>query len=140
MCGALPVALLATGLQTANTIRQGNIAEKQAKADARAASVRAGEAEADSVKEAALLRVRQSADLARRRAAFARSGVRLTGSPLISLGDVSDDYDSDIETVLEEGRRQARGLRGQASAASARGLSTRLNTGTRVGTSLLTGG
>ena len=139
MCGAVPAALLATGLQTANTIRQGNIAEKRAKADALEASRRAKEARADAARQAAELRRRQSADLARRRAAFAKSGVRLVGSPLISLGDLSADYDSEIEDVLERGRRSARGLAGQASAVRARGLSTRLNTGTRVGTSLLTG-
>lgn len=140
MCGAIPLALLATGLQTANTLRQGRIADKQAKADAAAGAQKATEAETDAARDAATLRKQQSAALAQRRAAFAKSGVRLVGSPLISLGDLSDDYDSDVEDVLEQGRRTARNLRGQSSAAKSRGLSTRLNTATRVGTSLLTGG
>ncbi|MEM1396241.1 MAG: hypothetical protein AAGH38_02190 [Pseudomonadota bacterium] len=137
MCGPVPAALAATGLQTFSTLSRGRIASKQAKADAQEAARRASEAEADTKRDLAELKRRQNAELARRRVAFAKSGVRLAGSPIAALGKVRSEFDEEAGDIRRRGSRAARGLRNDSSSAKRRGTSGRVGTVSNVGTSLL---
>jgi len=120
--------IVGTSLQAAGQIQQGRVAEAEGEAQEEWAEYNAKVMEADAAERMAAAKMEESRvareqKMARgvQKAAFAKAGVTLEGSPLEVIADTYEQYAIDRGLVLRQGLLASRGLRQQAQFARYRG-------------------
>ncbi len=131
----VPLLIAGTTVSVAAAVQQGRAAKAQAGFQAEIAernaqqALREAEGKRQAASEAAIQKEREGRTLkARQRAAFAKGGVELRGSPLSVLVETAEDIEADRLTILREGaiagatdEFRAGILRAQGRSAKARG-------------------
>lgn len=106
---------LMAGLNVANTISQHQAQRRRASAQAAELQASAAQAREEAAADADQLRRRNRQLLGRQRALFAKSGVKLEGTPLGVQSDTATQGEIDVESRLRRGDYVAETLLGRAA-------------------------
>lgn len=111
--------LLIAGVATSATaaVAQTVIGVQQANKQARAFQDQADLKAAETQEAAANARIENKKFQARQKVAFLANGVRLTGSPLLSLEESTEVGEQNVQGILRSGEAQSRLLQKQSSIA-----------------------
>src|SRR5574337_722926 len=142
--GALPIiALAATGIGTvvsaAGSIMSGKREAEAAKAQARLSELQADAELKRGDREEANMRREAARLISQQRAAYAASGVRLEGSPLLVMAQTIQDSEKDILMLQKETDAKALAYRMQSRIFEDTASTARTSSVFRAGSTILTG-
>ena len=132
-----PITLVALAVSAAAAVSRANAARDQGNDAAAQAETQAQTVRQEAGRNAADLRRRNDALLARQRVRYASGGIRLSGSPLDLLADAASESELAIQDTLYRGESEASGLTVRGETARRRGKEARRQGLLSTGASLL---
>jgi len=132
-----PITLAALAVSAAAAVSRANAARDQGNDAAAQAETQAQTVRQEAGRNAADLRRRNDALLARQRVRYASGGIRLSGSPLDLLADAASESELAIQDTLYRGESEASGLTVRGETARRRGKEARRQGLLSTGASLL---
>jgi hypothetical protein len=132
-----PITLATLAVSAAAAVSRANAARDQGNDAAAQAETQAQTVRQEAGRNAADLRRRNDALLARQRVRYASGGIRLSGSPLDLLADAASESELAIQDTLYRGESEASGLTVRGETARRRGKEARRQGLLSTGASLL---
>ena len=141
MCTGVEIALLAaTTISAAGALQAGKSQQDMAEYNARVAEQSAVAATEKAAYDEQIHREQVRKVLSKQRALYGKSGVDMTGSPLLVLEDTAKTGELDALAIRYGGEIEASRARSGAGLSKAQGSQARTASYLQAGTTLLTGG